>query len=189
MALELSEAVRKEALELLTRGEVIMCVKLLREATGCGLAEAKAWVDRLAASADPEESALGRQLEAQRAAADAARTKAELEHNAALRAAQAMSLAPQLLELCWQLQRARQARDAVRLAQLDLALLQWPKEQVQAGLLLAGELEHRAGVLCDMARGGWSKEGDVDFNLRQLCPGFSEAAYRETLNQAWQDSR
>ncbi|MCC7479114.1 hypothetical protein IT575_11735 [bacterium] len=183
MAIELSAAVHRQALELLERGELIMCVKLIREATGCGLAEARAWVDDLAGSKDPQEASIGQRLEQERREAESASARAALEHDAALRAARAMPLAPELLELCWQRHCGQSA------IALEAALSCWPAEQVRAAGLLAAELEHRARVLCDVARGGWSEEEDVEFNLRQLCPGFSESAYREALAQAWQDTR
>jgi hypothetical protein len=171
-----------------------MCVKLLREASGCGLAEAKAWVDALSSSSEAEEAAIGQRLEQERAASAAASTAAALAHEAALRAARAMALAPELLELAWRLSRAREKQPqdeaaSIELARLDLALLQWPGEQVKAALLLSGEMAEQAVILCDVARLGWSEEDHVDFNLRQLCPGFSEAAYGEALASAWESTR
>lgn len=46
MPIQVDEQSAVEATKLIAHGEIIMAVKLVRERTGCGLAEAKEWVDQ-----------------------------------------------------------------------------------------------------------------------------------------------
>jgi hypothetical protein len=63
MDFALSPQVREQALAQLIDGNIVTAVHTLHQA-GAGIAQAKAWVDGLAASADPLEAAVGKACQA-----------------------------------------------------------------------------------------------------------------------------